>query len=406
MLTNYTITAYLADRTNCSSTATLTVLKVELTNMTFGFGWDLIPDIGGTYPTPHWTATNSSPYLYERSTRINATATFKVEPSSYTGNITLSGDGPGDLDFTNTTVAVLGGLATYSATFSTGTLTNYVDFWNPLQISWKYGVDGSVTVDAGQTSNRVYVSLANSATVPTLYHTVVHFACSVGHATNEPQAVSNSWSQLTGHHFTTWDGRTLYYYRDGAGWNSPGQVSQLLSTSNANCVAWRNLFRYALAVNGVSSDYIYVRATGPTNVYFAVGDWTFGTASFTNTPPYNWSLQFATNTLDMVPRPAGDIYGDLISLSTIEGQNTAPPSEKVFYNHRMARHGGVYYDPSYGVAHASISNFVDAAVDGYAYRRVGDPATNYVLRVKLATGVYEIGEWVNDNAVDWTDGLP
>jgi len=391
-----------------SDNVKLTVLKVELTNMTFGMGWNLVPDPGGTYPTPHWAATNSSPYLYERSTWINATAMFKVEPSSYTGNLTLSGDGPGDLDFTNTTVAVSGGLATYPATDSTGTLTNYVDFWNPMQINWKYGIGRAATADAGQTSNKVYVALANPAAVPTLYHTVVHLACSVGHATNEPQAVSNSWSQLTGHNFTTWDGRTLYYYRDGAGWSSPGQVSQLLSTSNANCVAWRNLLRYALAVNGVGSDYVCVQATGPTNEFFVVGDWTFGTATFTNTLPYNWRLQFATNgpPHDMVPRPPSDVYGDLTSLIAIEGQNTAPPSEKVFGNHRMVRYGGIYYDPSYGVTHAGISNFVDAAVDGYAYRRVGDPTTNYVLRVKAATGVYEIGEWINDPAVDWTDGLP
>lgn len=151
-----------------------------------------------------------------------------------------------------------------------------------------------------------------------------------------------------------------------------------------------------------------MRVTGSTNQYFLVGDWTFGTASYTNTPPYNWKLQFATNgpPADMVPRPSGDIYGDLTSLTTIEGQNTAPPSEKVFGNHRMLRYNGVYYDPSYGVTHVSINSFVDVAVDGYAYYQNGDPTTNFIIRTKSASGVYEIEELVNDSVNDFTDGLP
>jgi hypothetical protein len=402
---NYVIQVSAVGLSNCFDTCEVVVLKAELTNMTFGKGWNLVPDTGGTYPTPHWTSNNRSPYLYQRSSHINATATFKIEPATYTGIITLSGDGSGDLDFTNTTVAVSGGFAIYPATDSTGTLTNYVDFWNPMQLNWKYGVGGTAAADAGQASNKVYVSLANPTTVPTLYHTVVHLACSVGHATNEQQAVSNSWSQLAGHNFTTWEGKTLYYYRDGAGWNSPGQVSQLLTTSNANCVAWRNLLRYALAVNGVGSDRIYIAATGPTNEVFLVGDWTFGAASFSNTSPYNWRLQFITNNVDMGPRPTGDVYGDLASLTTISGQNTTPPSEKVFGNHRMVRYGGVYYDPSYGVTHATISNLVESAVDGYGYYQVGDPTSNFVLRVKTSTGVYEIDEVVNHPS-DFSDGLP
>ncbi|MCG2679367.1 MAG: hypothetical protein L6455_05270, partial [Kiritimatiellae bacterium] len=403
--TNYTIIASAVNLTNCYDTCTVTAIKVELTNMTFAMGWNLTRDTGGEYPSPHWTVTNSSPYLYTRDTQVNVTATFKVEPSNFTGNITLSADGPGNLDFTNITVSVSGGLATYPAINSIGILTNYVDFWNPMQINWKYGINESPSHAAGTSSNMIYVCLASPTNVPTLYHTIVHLACSVGHATSEAGAISNSWSQLMGHNFTTWDGRTLYYYRDGTGWNSPYTISDLLVNSNGNCVAWRNLFRHALVINGVASDRIYVATTGPTNDCFVVGDWTFGTASFTNTPPYNWALQFSGSDFDMVPRPTGDVYGDITSLNTIQGQNTAPPSEKVFGNHRMARYNGTYYDPSYGTTYTSLSNCMDTVIDGYGFQRSGDSTNPLVFRVKSSSGVYEIGE-VENHTNDYHDGVP
>ena len=336
---------------------------------------------------------------------MNVEAVFTVEPANFADNITIYGAGPLDFEFTNVTVFASGGLATYPAKNSIGIFTNYVDFWNPMAINWFVNVGASSNCYAGSSFNMIYVCLTDPSAVPTLYHTLVHLACAAGRATNASEAVSNSWSQLSGHNFTTWDGKKLYYYKDGEGWNSPTYISQLLNTGNGNCIAWRNLFRHALKVNGVNSDYIYIQATSWRN-YFIVGDWTFGTASFTNTPPYNWKLQFATTNVDMVPRPPGDVYGDLTSLTNIPGQNTAPPSEKVFGNHRMARYNGVYYDPSYGVTHASINSFVDAAIDGYAYRKDGDPTTNYVIRTKSASGVYEIGEWVNDTDIDLIDGLP
>jgi hypothetical protein len=63
---------------------------------------------------------------------------------------------------------------------------------------------------------------------------------------------------------------------------------------------------------------------------------------------------------------------DLTSLSTLVGQNTAPPSEKPFGRHFIVKApssisvGGPYRDPSYGVIYSSACDFEAKAVAGYA----------------------------------------
>jgi len=72
-------------------------------------------------------------------------------------------------------------------------------------------------------------------------------------------------------------------------------------------------------------------------------------------------------------------YGNLTSLNTLFGQNTAPapPSEKVFDLHFIVKRvtffdpdGVTYYDPSYGVTYtggdkaAAEANFESKSVDG------------------------------------------
>ena len=61
----------------------------------------------------------------------------------------------------------------------------------------------------------------------------------------------------------------------------------------------------------------------------------------------------------------------------IAGQNTHPPSEKMFGSHFIVKAdsslinpgiGGPYFDPSYGVTYTDSTNFVSTALDGYVVR--------------------------------------
>lgn len=76
----------------------------------------------------------------------------------------------------------------------------------------------------------------------------------------------------------------------------------------------------------------------------------------------------------MVPRHADGVYGDLTNKPELRGQNTAPPSEKVFGNHMILKLDPnvcppgkcPYFDPSYGVAYSGPADFEGNAVAGYA----------------------------------------
>ncbi len=370
-------------------TGRVMVAGLVLKEVSFGKHNVMRSDDGAFYPTPHWTLTNDVPVLYVRNTNMATSAKFEASLSNFTGTVMIKGDGPGDLDIPETMVSASGGIVSLPQTDSTGFFTNTVDFLDKMEIEWLYATVGSTNYNqAGVSSNQVYVCLDEPGAV-LLYHTVVQLACSVGHATSADEAVSNSWSQLTGTDFTTWDGKTLYYYKPGVNFdNTPQTVSELLSSSNGSCYAWMRLFGDALLVNGINSTQVEV--TSPTNDCFLVKDWNYGTPSFTNTPPHNWKLQFATNDVDMVPVPPGSVYGDLTSLSTLEGQHSSPPSEKVFGGHYILKYNGLYYDPSYGVTYASTNDFQANAVDGYA-NDLGDSTTNYVIfRAKQVSITCEI----------------
>jgi hypothetical protein len=92
----------------------------------------------------------------------------------------------------------------------------------------------------------------------------------------------------------------------------------------------------------------------------------------------------------MVPPQPGGIYGDVTSLNTLAGQNTSPPSEKMFGSHYIVKVNsslysfgqGPYFDPSYGVTYLDANDMELKAIDGYAKPDVAfptDPARFVVI---------------------------
>jgi hypothetical protein len=163
------------------------------------------------------------------------------------------------------------------------------------------------------------------------------------------------------------------------------------SDGNGQCGAWADLFCDALVANGISSQEYEVTPKSSDLQYFLIKDWLFGFPFFGGVFPYR--LRFATNVVDMVPVPPGSVYGDLTSLSTLFGQNTSPPAEKVFNKHWIVKYGSTYYDPSYGITHTGEDDFETNAVEGYARKFPGDNGsgfTNFVLREKVAAGLHKI----------------
>lgn len=99
--------------------------------------------------------------------------------------------------------------------------------------------------------------------------------------------------------------------------------------------------------------------------YFLVKDFQFNLmAGGPRTPAWPYYVEFQ-NWPSMVQN--SNIYGDLTSQNTLPGQNTRPPSEKMFANHVFVsvpfQGKDPYYDPSYGGTYKDAGDFQTKAID-------------------------------------------
>jgi hypothetical protein len=207
-----------------------------------------------------------------------------------------------------------------------------------------------------------------------LYRTVVHLACTNTGATTEGEAFEKTWECFTNRSLKTWDGKPLYYYKDGFGWtNSATYTGPLLASAcstnpwagHGQCGSFAYLLKDALAANGVNSIFTTVSTSNGNS--FIVKDWDFPPPPpTTNVYPYKLTLVREVDwSIGMVPAPPGRVYGDFTKLDTLPGQNTHPPSEEWFLLHFIVKYGQLYYDPSYGATYTDTNDFEAKAVEGY-----------------------------------------
>lgn len=264
--------------------------------------------------------------------------------------------------------------------------TDKVKFYNSFDIAWQVSVNGAPYESAGRSDNPVYVCLRgpDAAGRPIPYRTVVEVACATDGAANADQAVTNTWSRLSGpSNLLGWDETTqkwrrkLYYYKPGTTFadNVFGAAGHLLQAINSSgqCSTWAMLLYDAIRLNGASAVYIVAEANDAGIAQFLVKDWTPNAFA-------GWkTFRFGGPNIDMIPKPKvggvdSEIYGAFTNKDTLKGQNSRAkaPSQKVFQNHQFLKYtpvgGGaiVYYDASYGVTYTGELNFQQNAVDGLA----------------------------------------
>jgi hypothetical protein len=219
-------------------------------------------------------------------------------------------------------------------------------------------------IPAGHTECPVYISLAPPTTSP-LYHTVVHLACSQGHATTQADALANTWGQFGSGsgpaNVQTWDGKPLYYYNgdqahaniDVSGLLSSVAVSRyddqisatiLKNVHDGGCDAWAGLLNASLNVNGITSKRVLITKD---NQSFAVNNVVFTLTNSSIANPYN---KFITQG------------------SGIPGQNKPTPYEYIFNVHVIVHPditGAIYYDPSYGVTDNDNVDFTSKSLGAW-----------------------------------------
>jgi hypothetical protein len=323
----------------------------------------------GVYTAPHWQDNSSPldsdaadagdrrfPVAYTRNTTMRiAEARFVVQPADLLGGaVSVSGVGPGGIDFA-ADGAIAGDEVTLTDVAAAQPLPDAVSYFDPFEIAWSFSVDGGTTWFGGaRTDHRVYATLAEPVSEP-VFETVLYLACSEPGATNPDAAVANTWSLFAGPgNIATWDGEALTYYATVDG-GSCTATSCLLVSHEGQCHSFASLLKDAMEANGIV-DVRITRVLPPID-HDAFGVKNLGfdpTPSFPAEPIYKYSI--------------GDL---IVTVSGIPGQNTNPPSAKLFSQHFIVHRGSgsEYYDPSYGTA---TTGAADYSGNFDAWRRASD----------------------------------
>ncbi|MGI6494607.1 MAG: hypothetical protein ACOX5G_00675 [Kiritimatiellia bacterium] len=402
----------------CADVVRLTVIKVDLKEVSFsGTKYHTVKKDDGSqdYTAPHWQDNSSPldgdaddagdkkyPICFTRNTKMKVSAKWRIEPSGLGVTIKIKGDGPGNLDFPETTAAISGNDLTITDVECSNPFANEIDFFDPMSISWSYSMDGGSTwCSAGTSANQTYVTLGDPLT--TVYHTLVHLGCKNADGENTAtNCTSRIWIEFTDRDVRRVDGVQLTYYASYTCGNVT--TASLLANGDGQCGAWASLFIDMRKVQGIddTDEYVIFRPITPygipqSYVGFLVKNWTFtgaGTSGFATHPYMN---------IPDFPLVGGDSYNwkfsEVDDATGIPGQGNANPAS-LFNNHQVVI-SGEYYDPSCGIKHSRLQDIDDNAIDGYYIGPISypvdEPAVNLDLNgdgdktdLQVDTGVYLI----------------
>ncbi len=166
-----------------------------------------------------------------------------------------------------------------------GTLPDTIAFINPLSIAWEVTVDGGKNwVNAGESDNRVYVTLAAPMTRYPLYETVLDIASRNADGARDPDlAVAAIWADFAGplpgvkrkamDGYNKTDGLELHYWADAHGSAAFREkiqsqcyiLTNMLDASPEDpqlsgigtCTAWARLFDEAIRSEGIEGSQMY-----------------------------------------------------------------------------------------------------------------------------------------------------
>lgn len=406
--------------TTTGATVTSDIVKVKfkvglkVKEISFFDDLDIYKDKVGSAPKiPElvWKDTNAAdenePVAYVKASTMKVTVKFEVSPvptSPVTG-VTIEGEIPGLGKFKKTGVTIPAAAEMTESDITADTpLPTTTKFYNTMNVTWRHVPDGKacpgpLCSDDGASAHKVYVTLATPSQ-PKLFLTTLHLAVSKDGASDPKTAADNSWSLFAGPaNITAWDGtRKLYYYRAGVGFVGCALTEeQLLTAANGSgqCGSFAHLLMAVFATNGIASEWVNIETVD--GLQFLVKRWTRGVPSYPGAPDYKWSMQFNLGD-PMVPPQPGGVFGDLTNTPDLKGQNSAPPSEKLFARHFIVKMtlnpAYSYYDPSYGATYlgadrtAAANYFETNAVEGYVRRFIGDAPG--VWRLRDALGQHNI----------------
>jgi len=367
---------------------------ITVQSVTYHDGITIKKDDGsGNYPTPHYSAANSSPTAYPCTSFPKATLVLSFTPPDSSGYFSINGTASDNVTFPTRTQQFKD---PNSATY---TVQDYYSSDLPANVHkitsvvWKYNLNGTQqpNTEAGTSTNPIYVTLRNPTTTE-LFHTVLEHACSPGGATTDAQVISNSWSKFSSRTTKNHAGENLHYYKPNIAFaaNQNFTVGDLLKNKNGRCGAWADFFMAVLRANGVTCTLTDVSVKGnpySNDLGFAIQNINESNTGTSGDPLYKWWTKStnagAVNYFELVGFGlSGDLAYNVVGIS---GQNASTPAEKFFGNHKVVLAGTAaepYYDPSYGVTYADAPDMEWKSVTkffGYLSNPGSPPNSTFIL---------------------------
>lgn len=335
--------------------------RLEVAEVAFKDNHPIDRDTLGPFPGPDWQrgrdATQQAPACYTRDTRVKVQATFRVTsaPSAAEtvrvrgkasiGSTTLQWEGD---------ITVSSGDATVTSPVLTSTakLPNQVECVEGVQIEWEANPEGTGWGGAGSSEHVFYVLLGDPAGTPAFW-TLVDTSCraAAGESSVGGTVARTFDPFLTRAMTRRRDGRPLTYWNPTT--TTVTNTRELLASGDGSgqCGSWSEFLIDMYRVHGITDgEKVLIVRT--------VADWHSSRSGFL---VKNWLF----GPRGSLPQPFTHEMGtECVELPGIPGQ-TNPNPPPAFYNHFIVRHGGQFYDPSYGGGPTATQDlWENGAIDG------------------------------------------
>ncbi|MDA3873262.1 MAG: hypothetical protein PF795_04815 [Kiritimatiellae bacterium] len=328
------------------------VSNIFLESVEFHNDNDIKTDSGDTYTGSDWLDTHPfdgtisgenekrQPVSYTSGEKITVSAKFKIDAYDAsqidTTDIKIRGTGPdgfkiGDPE-EGITPNLVGTNLTIGATVSEGE-TKFADdkvkYYSNFDILWEISFDdGDTWIEVGSSDNMLYVTYMEPIVTPV--HTLLHIGTVNADGEDDNGTIVSEifkkFEELEVYKVNPTTGANLGpALRYWETLNPPGSVAGLLEDGEGTCEAWSTFFKLIIQTQGIMGS-----TTSILSVKMIGGVYMIDSG--------------------MIVKPENHGQGN-------NGEN--PPATNRFNNHAVILHGGVLYDPSYGIKKSGENQQID-----------------------------------------------
>ena len=368
------------NNSNHASDKSAKLLKVDVEEISFsGSKYHELKsdDLNETYSAPHWVDTNGDgdaddpgdknyPIAYTRNTKPKIEAKFELGSDLSGQTIKIRATGPSGIAISEKTAIVSGGTVTLPETESTGAFANTIKHYDhktsgkEFELAWEMQIGSSGWFSVGETKHTLYLTLADPVTT-LRQETLFYVGCRLSDGkSNVSDAVSAVWHEFSDQVVNRVNQTRMTYWANNSA--SCTDTESLIKDGNGQCGSWAEFFIDSIKLHGIGDAkkiYLTPIYQNDRQTQISIGGETRGLMLVKNWSFSSGSAPAAFSPFRHLPIEASDQHG-----VAGQGNDNPPPA---FYNHFIVKHGGQYYDPSYGgPVYSSQEAWENASLDGFS----------------------------------------